>query len=318
MGITVDLPPIPGEPLDPPVKDLDPVQDFIDDRSHIGGVIFRAWYRFVESRLTLLAAGTTYFLFLSVISLIAFAYGTFALLGADPLAEWLTDTLNSAFPGLIGADGISPESIRQYGTVASVIGLIFLAWAGTGSLYEVNRSLHLIFGAPKDPRNYFLNRLKMFVMLVILGPIALLSFVPSIAITALATPIQGWLGLESTLLIGGVTTLLSTALNFLILYVCFSMLGGIRPSRRSRVIGALAGAIAAEALKFASAIIISWSLSKPQYGAFAVPITALLMLYLLTTTAYLAACLTAGIATKAAHGWSLEDKQVVPAAEDGA
>ncbi len=35
-------------------------------------------------------------------------------------------------------------------------------------------------------------------------------------------------------------------------------------------------------LKAFSSQIVSWSLGKPQYGAFAVPITILLMLYLLT------------------------------------
>jgi uncharacterized BrkB/YihY/UPF0761 family membrane protein len=56
------------------------------------------------------------------------------------------------------------------------------------------------------------------------------------------------------------------------------------------------GAIGIEILKSVMSSIVSWSVSKPQYGAFAVPITVLLVLYLLTLVTYVAASLTAGVA----------------------
>ena len=45
-------------------------------------------------------------------------------------------------------------------------------------------------------------------------------------------------------------------------------------------------------------LIVAWSIAKPQYGAFALPITTLLVLYLLTTVTYGSAALAAGLAEK--------------------
>lgn len=276
----------------------------LDDRHTAAGIGFRAWHRFVQAKAPLLAAGTTYYLFLSLISLVAAAYGTFALFGADQLSVWLTDALNEAFPGLIGVNGISPESIRNYGTAASITGLVVLAIAGTAAAYAANQSLHLIFGAPKDPRNIVVLRLRMLGMMLLLGPLILLSFVPSLLITTVSGPVEDWLGLESRLsqnLLWLSSVALSLCLNYLVIYLVIGWLGGICPPTRPRRIGAASGAVAVEVLKLTMANIISWSLSKPQYGAFAVPITIMLLLYLLSFALYVSACLTAAIAIKEAE-----------------
>ena len=295
------LPKIPGEALDPPPKVFDAAQQVLDERHAAAGVLFRAWHRFVFARATLLAAGTTYFLFLSLISLAALGYGIAALLGADQVAVWLTEALDNAFPGLIGPGGISPESIRGYGTTASIGGLIVMGFAGTSSVNAANQSLHVLYGAPKDPRNIVLLRLKMLVQLALLGPLILLSFIPAVLITALAQPLREALDVDDTIsanLLVIVSVLLALGLNYLVLRFMLGRLGGIRPPQRALRIGAGVGAALIEILKYAMASIIAWSVGKPEYGAFAVPITFLLVLYLLALALYGIGALTAAIAIK--------------------
>ena len=300
----VDLPSIPGTLLDPPPRNYDATRDKLDERHISAGVMFRTWHRFIVAKAPLLAAGTTYYLFLSAISLVAFAYGTIALIGADPLADWLTAALNNAFPGLIGADGVSPDALRSYGTTASILGLLVLAVAGTSSVFAANQSLHLIYGVSKDPRNIVLVRMRMLGVLLLLGPLVLLSFVPALLVTTFAEPIQDRLGLQSAwsvTLLSILTYGISLGMNFLVVYLALGWLGGVRPPAQPRRIGALAGAVVVELLKYAMAGIIAWSLSRPKYGAFAVPITIMLVLYLLSTALYASACLTAAIALKQAQ-----------------
>lgn len=290
---------VPGVSIDPPPKDYEATVAKLDARHRTAGLVFRTGERFIFARGPLLAAGTTYYLFLGLISLVAFAYGLVALFGADRAAEWLTEALNAAFPGLLGPSGIDPQSLRDYGTASSLVGLAALAFSGTGAVHAANQSLHLINGAPKDPRNYVWARIRMLGQLLLLGPVILASFIPSVVFTTLTGQISSSLGIADEVETGALF-LLSTAvallLDFVVIYAILSWLGGIRPPRGPRIAGAAAGSIVIEALKFASAAIVAWSLSKPQYGAFAAPITVMLVLYLLSTALYLAASLTAALA----------------------
>jgi membrane protein len=297
----VNLPPMAGSAFDPPPKDYGDLLDRIEGRSRVGGVLFRAWYRFVESRTTLLAAGTTYYLFVSALSLIAFAYGITAFLGADWLAGWLTDGLDSAFPGLIEPGQLTAEAISAHGSTVSIAGLLILGYAGSSSVYTANRALHLIYGAPRDARNYVLIRARTFVMMLVVGPIILISYIPSIVITDLGVPFREFfhIGSEGVVVALGIaSTALSIVLNYAVIHLLLHRLGGIRPPRTAGFIGAASGALAMEVLKFASASIIGWSVGQSLYGKFAVPITILLMLYLQSMILFLSACLTAGVAER--------------------
>ena len=298
-----DVQRIPGTAIDPPPKNFESTAQLLHRKHAAAGIMFRAGSRYVLAKAPLLAAGTTYYLFLSLISLVAFGYGIVALLGADQLAVWLTDALNNAFPGLIGEEGVSPDSIRGYGTTASIIGLLIAGYAGTSSINAASQSLHLIYGAPKNPRNIAIVRTGMLGQLMVLGPLILLSYVPSLLISSLTEPIVERLGLESVrlqwLLIGG-TLLLSILLNYAVIHLLLGRMGGIRPPERALRIGSAVGAVLMEALKYAAAGIIAWSLSKPQYGASAVPITFMLVLYLQSSALYAAAALTAAVAVSGA------------------
>ena len=73
-------------------------------------------------------------------------------------------------------------------------------------------------------------------------------------------------------------------------------LGGIRPARRPRLVGAAVGAVVIEVLKQAMALLVGVAVDKPQYGALAAPIGIMFVLYLQSTALYGVASLTAGLA----------------------
>jgi membrane protein len=299
------LPPIPGEPIDPPPKAPPETVQGLDEADGVAstavGVGYRALTRFNEARATLLAAGTTYYVFLAMFSLIALGYGITALFGADKIASYLTQAIAEAFPGLLGEEGIDPAELRSIGQAASIVGLVAMLYAGSGAMVAANSSIHLIYGAPKDPRNYALKRVRMLGMLVILGSLIAFSFVAGTFTVRFSDRILTTVGLGTTpehifwTLAGVVVTL---ATDFLIVYLILGRLGGIRPPRRAHLIGATVGAFVIQILRIPMALILEFSANKPQYGALAIPIGVLLVLYLNSITVYGAAALTAGIAER--------------------
>lgn len=292
-------PPIPGTPVDPPRKPLVAAVAKADDRGVVVGSGYRAFLRFTHANGSLLAAGTTYYLFLAVIALLVVAFGLAALLGGARFAATLTESASNAFPGLIGEEGLSPESLQQVGQTTSVVGLLILLYSGSGSIVALSRSIHVIYGAPTDPRSFVLARARLLAWLILLAPLAALSFVPSALVTNFAKPVIDALGANwaqwEPLLIG-LTLALALFLNAVVLWLILGHLGGIRPARGPLMVGTVVGAVAMEILKYLLNVIIAWSVSKPQYGAFAAPIAMLLVLFLECTVVYAAAAITAGSA----------------------
>ena len=78
----------------------------------MGRIAYRATRRYTYAHVGLLSSGTAYYLFLSLFSLLAVAYGVFAIVEADRLAQVLTDALQDALPGLVGNAGIDPDQLR--------------------------------------------------------------------------------------------------------------------------------------------------------------------------------------------------------------
>ncbi len=298
-------PPVPGEIIDPPPKDVPGAVERLDAKdgalSTAAGVGYRAMTRFSFSKAGLLAAGTTYYLFLAMFSVLAFAYGIVAIVGADSMATWLTDALTKQFPGMVGEGGIDPEQLKAVGRATSIIGLLALVWAGGGAMSAANDSLHKIFGAPPDSRSFFTLKGRMLGWMLLLLPIVGLSYAATAVLASYAGPVLDAIGLESTVArigLGVATLVLSLALDFLVLLLLFTYFGGIRPERRARMIGAGTGAVIIAILKLVMGLLIGLAADKPQYGALALPIGILLVLYFQTMAAYGSAALTAAIAER--------------------
>jgi membrane protein len=300
MATNAAPPSIPGKRTDPPLKDLPAIIETIHEKSVTAGIAYRAFSRFSFAKATLLAAGTTYYLFLAMFAMLAFVFGVAAAFGTDEFTAYVTDALREALPGLIGEDGIDPAQLRAVGRSSSIVGLIILLYAGGGAMAAASGSMHVIYGAPPDPRNFLFERARLLGLLVLIAPLILVSFaIPNVvaSVTLNATSLVTVSTVPPVLVNAGVL-LVALVIDFAIIYLLLGVLGGIRPERRARVIGALVGAAVVGVMKYFMGFIIAWSISKPQYGTFAVPITVLFVLYLLTLSLYASASLTAGIADR--------------------
>ncbi len=297
MASTAAPRPIIGTPVDPPPKDVPAFAEKLD-RTAVGGIAYRALRRYSFGNVGLLANGTAYYLFLSLFALLAFAYGVIAVLGADELSRTMTEALNNAFPGVVGAEGIDPEKLESAGRTAGILGLLVLLYSTLGAVNGASSSMHLIFGAPPDPRSFPKAKARHLLILVCVAPLILVSFVATGVATSLANPILdslGWDGSVARTVLGLGGLLLGFAVDVLILWILLGNLGGIRPHRRPRLIASVFGAVAVGLVKQLLGVIMAWALDKPQYGAFAAPIAVLFILQLLSLVLYSSACLAAGI-----------------------
>jgi len=293
-------PPIPGESVDPPPRAAGATLNAIQGRTRAGGIVYRSILRFTGSHGPLLAAGTTYFIFLSIFSLMALAFGLVALLGSDQVAAYLSSALDEALPGLVGSGGVDAQQLRSIGQSTSVIGMVAFLYSGTGVMSAASSGLHLIYGAPKDPRNLLLMRLRLLGWLLLMAPLLLLSLTPSLLVAQFGDPVLEAVGIGGTgwahALALVVSYVVSISLNFAIIYLLLGHLGGIKPQSVPRRFGAGIGAVGIEVLRFAMAGIVAWAISRPQYGAFAVPIAIMLVFFLQCLVFYFCAAVVAAIA----------------------
>ena len=297
MASAAAPPPILGTPVDPPPKEVPAFAGKLDS-TRVGGIAYRAMRRFSLGNVGLLANGTAYYLFLSLFALVAFAYGIIAVVGADALSRTMTEALNNAFPGVVGEDGIDPETLESAGRTAGIIGLVVLLFSSLGAVNGASSSLHLIFGAPPDPRPLVKAKARHLLILVCVAPLILISFAATGVATSLADPLLetlGWDGTGARTFITVVGLVLGFLVDVLILWILLGHLGGIRPHRRPRLVAGLFGAVALGLVKQLLGAIMAWALDKPQYGAFAAPIAVLFILQLLSLVLYSSACLAAGI-----------------------
>lgn len=320
MSATATPPAIPGQPIDPPPKATPKrVRQLAAKPGTLGlvvGIGYRAFLRFSNARVAFLAAGTTYYLFFSIFALLAFAYGVAAALGSEQLSSAVTEALNEAFPGLLGEGSLDPEQIKSAGQTASIIGLVGLLYGGVGGASAASQSIHLVYGAPKDSRNFVLAKARLLAWLLLLATLIMLSFITSTLTSNFATRAFSAIGLDwtgPTMLLRLASIVAALALDFLIVYLLLGHLGGIRPERRARVIGAVFGAIAIELLKGVMSLILSFALDKPQYGALAAPIGILLVLYFQSMAVYIAAALAGGYAERNVPIDQLEPAPPAPA-----
>ena len=295
--------PIPGDLVDPPARDLPERVRLLQSRAGPVGsgvtIGMRTSIRFTSSRATLLAAGTTYYLFLALFSVLTLAYGLTAALGAEKLADYITEALSAAFPGLVGGMGIDPEQLRSIGQTTSIISAIGLLYGATGAVLAASRSLHAIYGAPPNTRNVVWVRVWALGWFLLLAPLVLVSFVGASLTANLSDRLLDALGLQwdgPRLLLAVVAFVVTMGVNFLVTYLLLGRLGGIRPARVPRLVGAALGTVAIEVLKQVMALLVTFVIAKPQYGAAAAPIGIMFVLYLQSMALYAAAAVTAALA----------------------
>ena len=277
MASAAAPPPIVGTPIDPPPTEVPGFAEKLD-RTSVGGIGYRALRRYSHANVALLTSGTAYYLFLSLLSLLALTYGVIAILGADQLAEKLTDVLGDALPNLVGENGIDPQELRSTGRTAGVVGLVLLLYSTLGAVRGASSSMHVIFGAPPDPRTFVMAKARHLLILLVVTPLLAVSFASASLTSSLVQPLLdavGWDSGPARAPLVGVGLLVGFAIDTLIMWILLGTLGGIRPDRRPRLVTSLIGAVAVGLIKQLLQVIVAWSLDKPQYGAFALPLGGL-------------------------------------------
>jgi membrane protein len=297
------LTPIPGTPIDPEPRPKPKAVRSLEAKTPWATVGWMAVARFKASRSPLIAGGTAYYAFLAMFSLLAAAFGVAAILGADGFTDWLTDALAEALPGLVGDEGLDTDTLIRIGRTTSIVGLAAMIWSGSAVMVAASDAIHHLYGAPPDGRNLLARRGYLIGWLALLGPLVVLSYTLTAAAGSFGTELLDELGLESTVtrvlvLVGAWA--LTVALDVGILALLLGRLGGILPPRAALVLGAVVGAVLIGGLKLLMSTIVGWSLSKPEYGAFALPISILVVLWLQAMALYAAASLTAAHAEQGA------------------
>ncbi|MGB7981059.1 MAG: YhjD/YihY/BrkB family envelope integrity protein [Candidatus Nanopelagicales bacterium] len=307
-------PPIAGTPIDPAPKEVPAWAGRLDETT-IGGIVYRALRRYSYANVGLLAAGTAYFLLLALLSLLALGYGVAAIVGSDELAKTLTEALSNALPELVGEKGIDPEQLRSTGRTAGLVGLVLLLYAGLGAVNGAGKAMHLILGAPPDPRAFPAAKARQLVTLLMIVPLVVVSFASASLTSSLLRPAFEALSIDGgpiPALFRVLGLLVGFAVDVLILWLLLGRLGGIAPNPRPRLTASLIGAVVVGVIKQLLSLIVAWSLDKPQYGAFAAPIAALFVLSLLSNVLYATAAVAAAISDADVPLEDLEPTPVEP------
>ena len=195
--------------------------------------------------------------------------------------------------------GIDPEQLRSIGQTTSIISAIGLLYGATGAVLAASRSLHAIYGAPPNTRNFVWVRVWALGWFLLLAPLVLVSFVGASLTANLSDRLLDALGLQwdgPELLLAVLALVVTMGVNFLVMYLLLGRLGGIRPARVPRLVGAALGTVAIEVLKQVMALLVTFVIAKPQYGAAAAPIGIMFVLYLQSMALYAAAAVTAALA----------------------
>lgn len=238
--------------------------------------LLRSGSRYKRANADFLAAGVTYFSFLSLLPLLLLAVSVagYVLSARPDLLMELTGKIGKAVPGELGNTLISAvnSAVSQRGTVG-VIGLVGLTYAGMGWIANLRKATQLVWGTDRGPQpNFVLGKLGDLTALVGLG----LAAVASVALTAGVTAAVGFL--VRLLGLAGVPgmSVLTTVLGVLITVVGDILVFGWLLARLPRVAvpyrsvlkGALLAAVGFEVLKIIGAYYVRQVSHSPTGAVF--------------------------------------------------
>ncbi len=292
--------PIPGKWVDPPPKQTAGTVVAIENRTRTGAIVYLSILRFNAARGTLLAGGATYYSFVATFAILALTFAGLATVGAEEIVNWVNKALETYFSQLISSDGLNPEALRAAGQSAGIVGALFFLYSGTGVINALSAGLHIINGAPKDPRNFAWKKVLQLGWLLVLLLLLATSLTPFVLLNEVGEPIRDFFGIQDSIVVSTTVNVLGYCLafviNFFSIYLMFKFLGGIRPERYAMIYGAIFFATASFILRAGMVYILAWALDRPQYGAFAVPVAMLLSYYLQWLVIFFAASISAAVA----------------------
>ena len=248
----------------------------------------------------LMAAGITYFAFLSLfpIVLLAASIAGLVLAGNRPLQEQINDAIREAVPGETGEFLVRQiDAAIATAGVTGIVGALFFLYAGLRTMDKLRIGVRRVWTGRSVEAAFLKDNLRDAVAFVALAAVLLLS----LALTVGATTATEWLldrlGLSDvpgifllTTVVGITLALLADTLVFLWL---LKVVAHTRVDLRALVPGALFGAVGFEVLKVLGSLylaLISGSITASTFGG-AVGILVWINLvsrYALFTTAWTA------------------------------
>ncbi len=255
-----------------------------------------------------LAAGVTFFGFLSFFPLLALSVSLLAVFLGPDAKDTVIDTVNDYAPGLAGQLGLDAllapageqgeaggGKQRAVG-IAGVLAFAGLLYSGLGWVDALREALRTIWHQNVLAGNFLVKKLKDIVILAGLG----LTLVLTIGISAVAGAFTDFaLGLVdlqesvvATVLLKVLGTLLGVATSTLLFLYLFSRLPKLQTPWRRLLRGAVLAAVLFEGLKRVGALYIERTTENPVYGAFAVAVGLLVWINLVSRMLLLCAAWT--------------------------
>jgi membrane protein len=287
----------------------------------------RAFLRYSEQRGAMLADSVTY---RALFSLFAGVLLGFSFAGNPAAWSALLDAVDSAIPGLVGADGlIAPDAIPAPAglSIAGILSLLGLLGAAIGAIGSLRSAMHIIAGKPTDDLIWYWVILRNLAVAIGAG----VALGASAAVTVLGTAgigiVADWLGLaedDAAVAFGSraVAIAVTFVLDALAVAALFRLLSGVRADARSLWTGSLLGAVGLTVLQTLSGLFVGGATSNPLLATFATLIALLLWLNLSSQVILIASSyIVEGVAERAdrvrvRHGATTFAARRVQRAED--
>lgn len=228
------------------------------------------------------AGAVTYFGFLSVFPILALAFfvvGYAAKLYPDAQQD-LVDAIDQVLPNIIGdgAGQLSLDDVQSSAGTVGVIGLLGVVYSGLGWLSAMRDALVVVFEVPKKEQpNFVIGKVRDLFTLVIVGFVLVVAVAVSGLVSGFSGDVLDWVGLGSELswLLWLLTLAFGLVANMLLFFVLFKVLADPRTPIRSLWSGALLGAVAFEALKQVSGLLLSTTEGQPAFQVFGIALIVL-------------------------------------------
>lgn len=268
----------------------------------------RAKARFGEAGGGVLTGGIAYAALFSVFAGLTIGYTAFmAVLGGnESLRQTVLDTVDANLPGLVDTGGdstglIDPDSLefsRGLG-IASIIAFVVLLMSAISAMAALRTAVRAMFDLdPAGEDNAVVGKLRQLGGFVGMGLAILLSAVLSIGTTTAADWLLGLVGLDDSTA-GAVTVrVLGLLVAFLVDAATFCLivilLSGIRPAWRDLRGGAIIAGVGLGVVRILGTSVVAGSASSnPLLTSFAVIVTLLVWMNLISRIVLLAAAWTA-------------------------
>jgi membrane protein len=188
--------------------------------------------------------------------------------------------IENIFPDLVGRKpGQVPiSSLEDAAGAIDVVSLVGLIYAGLGWITAMRDALESIFERPPGEQpNFVVGKLRDLVSLVSIGALLLVSVAVAGLVSGLTGLVLQWLGLDSELdwFVELLARVLGFVANVLLFFVIFRLVARPRAPTRSQWSGAVLGAVAFEALKALSFVLLASTREQPAFQAFGIALILL-------------------------------------------